>query len=98
MIEAADRVLVIGLGLASRAHLSTLARACSLLVGIGDQQDVLAARSECAHFDNVMFAPGDRHEIPWRDGYFTVIVDTEDASPSPAMLRVLAPGGRITSP
>lgn len=98
MIEAADRVLVVGLGLASRAHLPTWARACSLLVGIGDSHDVLAARRECAHLDNVMFAPGDRHEIPWRDAYFTVIIDTESAEPSPAMLRVLAPEGRVTSP
>ena len=96
MIEAADRVLVIGLF--SRAQLPAWARACSLLVGIGQQHDVLAARRECAHLDNVMFAPGDRHDIPWRDAYFTVIVDTESAEPSPSMQRVLAPGGRITPP
>lgn len=93
MIEAEDRVLVIGL--AKRDHLAAWAGAASLLVGIGADDDVFEARRDCVRLDNAMFAPGTRDDIPWRDHYFTLILDTEGGEPTPAMQRVLAPGGRI---
>lgn len=93
MIEASDRVLVIGLS--RRDELPAWARQCSLLVGIGAENDVYAARRECAHLDNVMFSFGDRDGIPWRAEYFSLIFDTEGEPPTEAMRRVLAPGGRI---
>lgn len=93
MIEAGDRVLIIGLS--RRDKLPAWARQCSLLVGIGAGSDVYAARRECAHLDNVMFSFGDRDDIPWREQYFSLILDTEAGPPSDAMRRVLAPGGRI---
>lgn len=93
MIEANDRVLVVGL--ARRDELPAWARQCSLLVGVGAESDVYAARRDCAHLDNVMFTPGGRDDIPWRAQYFSLIIDTEGKPPAEAMRRVLAPGGRI---
>lgn len=91
-----DRVLVVGL--ARRDDLAGHALQCSLLVGLGAEEDVRAARREFAHLDNVMFTPGSREDIPWRDHYFTVVLDAEGGEPTPAMQRVLAPGGRIIRP
>lgn len=93
MIEASDRVLVVGL--ARREELAAWASRCSLLVGVGGEDDVYAARRECAHLDNVMFAVGGRAGIPWRDQYFSLILDTEGGEPTAQMRRVLAPGGRV---
>lgn len=95
MIEAGDRVLVVGL--ARREQLAAWAARCSLLVGVGGEDEVYAARRECAHLDNVMFVLGERGGIPWRDQYFTLILDTEGGEPTAQMLRVLAPGGRINA-
>lgn len=93
MIEPGARVLVVGL--ARRSPLPGWARDALLLVGIGAEEDVYAARRECASFDNVLFAPGARGEIPWREAYFDLILDTEGGPPTAEMERVLAPGGRI---
>jgi hypothetical protein len=88
-----ERVLLVGLH--RRDSIAGHALQCGLLVGIGTEEDVRAARREFAHLDNVMFTPGARDEIPWRDHYFTVILDAGGGEPTAAMQRVLAPGGRI---
>lgn len=88
-----DRVLIIGLQV--REGIESRARSCHLLLGIGGDDEVRAARREFAHLDNVMFAQGSRDEIPWADQQFTLILDRSAGEPTPEMRRVLAPGGRI---
>ena len=102
-----DRVLVLQTGRHSVLCLREWAQAVprGLLVGLGDQSAIRNARRELADCDNVLFAPGARDEIPWRDGFFTVIFDTGGGAgtaggagePTNDMLRVLHPSGRIYS-
>lgn len=51
------------------------------LVGMGSAEDVARARAATAEFDNVMFHLVDAEEIPWRDGYFDVVLDPMGAAP-----------------
>ena len=97
-VRADDRVLVTSL--ADLEAIGSLAAALShgSLVGLGDEDQVRAARRAYAHLDHVMFTPGSRTEIPWRDGSFTLIIDIDPAHPSPEMQRVLRPDGRLSAP
>ncbi|MCA2969533.1 MAG: hypothetical protein INH43_13530 [Acidobacteriaceae bacterium] len=52
------------------------------LVGMGSDEDVARARSATADFDHVMFHRLDAEEIPWRDGYFDVVLDPLGAAPA----------------
>ena len=70
-----------------------------LLVGIGSTDEVAAARRTLALAENAMFHSASPEEIPWRDGYFTVVI-------APGLLaglagdeihRVLAPDGKLLS-
>ena len=98
-----DRVLVLQTGCHSAQRLRAWAQALpqGLLVGLGYQSAIRKARRELADCENTLFAPGSRDEIPWRDGFFTVIFDTEGGAGTPDatkdMLRVLHPSGRIYS-
>jgi len=51
------------------------------LVGMGSADDVARARAATAALDNVMFHALDPEEIPWRDGYFDVVLDPLGAAP-----------------
>jgi hypothetical protein len=102
-----DRVLVLQTGRHSALRLREWAQALpqGLLVGLGDPSVIRNARRDLADCENTLFAPGSREEIPWRDGFFTVIFDTQSAGGTPDgapdatkdMLRVLHPSGRIYS-
>ena len=102
-----DRVLVLRVGSLSTLQLREWAQALTvgLLVGLDDISIIGNARRELADCENTLFAPGSRHEIPWRGGFFTVIFDASgevgasSATPEPTneMLRVLHPSGRIYS-
>jgi SAM-dependent methyltransferase len=65
-----------------------------VLVGLGAPQ-----RRATRHLVNVMFQPGAPEEIPWRDGFFSLVLDLRGLWSDPAaaareVARVLAPGGR----
>lgn len=51
------------------------------LVGMGSAEDVARARAATVDFDHVMFHLIDAEEIPWRDGYFDVVLDPLGAAP-----------------
>ncbi len=51
------------------------------LVGMGTAEDVARARAATGEFDNVMFHLVDAEEIPWRDGYFDVVLDPMGTAP-----------------
>ncbi|MGB9611477.1 MAG: hypothetical protein ACPL7M_10945 [Bryobacteraceae bacterium] len=96
-MRSADRVL-----LTSLRHLPSL-RALALrvpegaLVGLGNRDEIAAARRECADLDHVMFVEGHRADIPWVDAWFDLILDESPDAPTPEMVRVLRPGGRIAA-
>jgi hypothetical protein len=102
-----DRVLVLRVGSLSTLRLREWAEALTagLLVGLDDKSALANARRELADCENALFASGSRDEIPWRDGFFTVIFDTQAGAGTPGgtseptsdMRRVLHPSGRIYS-
>ncbi|MFZ5926866.1 MAG: hypothetical protein ACOYX1_05405 [Acidobacteriota bacterium] len=93
-----DRVLLTSL--AGAVRLRELAEAVrgGALVGLGGPDEVWEARRLCADFDHVMFVEGSREEIPWAGAWFDVVVDEQPGAPTPEMLRVLRPEGRIVGP
>lgn len=97
-MRAGTRVLLTSLG--GAAPLRKLAKAVrgGVLVGLGGRDEVWEARRLCADFDHVMFIEGSREEIPWAGAWFDVIVDEQPEAPTPEMLRVLRPEGRIVAP
>ena len=97
-LKASDRVLVLGIEKCPATRLREWATALSegFLVGVGPEEEVRALRRELAELDNAMFTVGDRWEIPWRDAFFTLILDVEGSAQTPEMKRVLAAGGRVS--
>lgn len=97
-IRPADRVLLLSippiellLELAGRLERGSL-------VGLGNPDEIQAARRATRHLVHVMFQPGSPEEIPWQDGYFSKVIDLAGAWQRPAaaareVARVLAPEG-----
>jgi hypothetical protein len=46
-----------------------------LIVAIGSDDEVRAARRECADLENVLFVGATPDDIPWRSGFFTQVID-----------------------
>ncbi len=74
-IHPDERILI--LGIPEPATVSALAGSLpeGLLVAIGEDSAVREARKSAQQFDNVMFVPGEPDELPWRDGFFTRVID-----------------------
>lgn len=96
-LDPADRVLI--LDLSDLDFVESCARQLSrgLLVGIGTDALVQAARRRFNAVAHLMFHPGDGTEIPFRDAWFTVILTRDVHEPAAELRRVLAPGGTIQS-
>lgn len=92
-MNAESSVLI--LGLSQLDGLRQLASRARLVVGVGPDDDVLAARRAYVDLDNVMFTPGSRDAIPWGDAHFTALIDLESGAPTAEMLRVLKRDGLI---
>lgn len=94
-MAAADRVLVTSLP--GAAFLPDLAArlAEAAIVVLASRESLYDARKECAAFAHVLIVEGARDEIPWADAWFDAILDPHPETPTPEMLRVLKPGGRI---
>jgi len=90
-----ERILV--LSIADLARLRQWAEAApeGALVGVGSAEEVRAARRELSAFEHVMFVEGDRDDIPWKEAWFSVIIDAPGGERTREMERVLAPGGRV---
>ncbi|MCX6604472.1 MAG: hypothetical protein NTV52_12855 [Acidobacteria bacterium] len=58
------------------------------LVGMGSLDEVARARAATAALDNVMFHGLDPEEIPWRDGYFDVVLDPLETGPEGEKFRL----------
>jgi hypothetical protein len=81
--------------LALVAGWSSRAASGSVIVLAAQRSELAGARRKYAALLNVMVSPGDRHEIPWGDGRFNVILDEAPDNPTPEMRRVLAPEGTV---
>jgi hypothetical protein len=78
--------------------LSALSRklADGLVAVFVSQEEVYEGRRMARDLSNVMFTPADASgEIPWRDGFFTLVYARGISEPTPDMLRVLEPGGDL---
>lgn len=101
-IDAAPGERVLLLGSIEMAVVEHFARAAAegIVVGLGDSEPVAAARRAMATYENVMFVPATPDEIPWREGFFTLVVAPPGSWAIPEVAvaevaRVLAPGGRL---
>jgi hypothetical protein len=86
-IRPEDRVLL--LGIPGVEVVVAIARSLhrGLLVAIGEDDAVRLARMAACDLDNVMFVPGAPDELPWQDGFFTVVIDTVGRWPDPEKVR-----------
>jgi len=75
-IRSDDRLLV--LGIPEPDQVGVLARTVSggLVVLMAQGESVYAARRAARDLDNVMVVPGTPDQLPWRDGFFTRVIDT----------------------
>lgn len=98
-LRPGDRVLVLGLAQCAPARLREWAAALTegFLVGVGEESAVRRARRELADVENALFTPGSRADIPWKELFFTLILDAEGGAETAEMRRVLRGDGRIYS-
>ena len=54
-----------------------------LIVVLGSDDEVRAARRECTGLENVMLVPATPDDIPWRSGFFTQVIDPRGQWPDP---------------
>lgn len=68
-----------------------------LLVAIGSDDEIAAARVSARNLENVMFVPGAPEEIPWRDRFFTKAIAFGPLSEAAQreVERVLAEAGEL---
>ena len=67
-----------------------------LIAVLVSQDKVYEGRRIARDLTNVMFTPEDPSEqIPWKDGFFTVVYAQGVPEPTREMLRVLEPGGAL---
>ncbi len=86
-IRPDERLLV--LGMLEADAVAALARVVTegLLVVMAEGDAVYEARKAARDLDNVMVVPGTPDELPWRDGFFTRVVDTVGKWPDEEKVR-----------
>jgi hypothetical protein len=96
-LEPGDRVLLLAIPDPATVRRLAALLTRGILVGIGSDEEVRAARRDAADLANVMFHAASPGELPWQDGFFSCIVNPGGRAREgePELARVLAPGGRI---
>ncbi len=86
-IRPDERILF--LGLPDAAIVAAVARAASAgaVVVMAQGEAVYEGRRAFRDLDNVMVTPGSPDELPWRDGFFTRVIDTVRDWPDAAKVR-----------
>ena len=86
-LEADDRILFLGVpdfaviaGCAARLTQG-------VVVAIGGDEAIRAARKAGRDLDNVMFVPATPDNIPWGNGFFTRVFDLVGSWPDPDRVR-----------
>ncbi|MCS6953815.1 MAG: methyltransferase domain-containing protein [Bryobacterales bacterium] len=95
-----DRVLLLSIPEPAVVAEMAARLTAGILVGLGGDEEVRAARRAARDLENVMFVPAPLEEIPWRDGFFTKVIDWRGAWANPEQVarevaRVLASGGEV---
>ncbi len=86
-IRPDERILFLGLpDAAIVAAVSRVASAGEVVV-MGHGEVVCEGRRAFRDLDNVMVTPGSPDELPWRDGFFTRVIDTVRDWPDAAKVR-----------
>lgn len=86
-IRTDERVLFLGLPAAELVAATARQASNGAVVIVAEGDAVYQARKAFRDFDNVMVVPGTPEELPWRDGFFTVVVDTVGDWPDAAKVR-----------
>ncbi len=71
-----------------------------LIAGLGTEEEVCEVRRVCRGLDNVMFLLAAPDEVPWRERFFTKVLDPRGVWERPELVvreiaRLLAPGGLV---
>ena len=75
-IRPDERLLVLGIPEPDQVGVLARTVAGGLVVLMAEGESVYAARAAARDFDNVMVVPGTPDELPWREGFFTRVIDT----------------------
>ena len=97
-IQPNDRILLLSIPDAELVRELAARAAMGLVVALGEDDSVRAARGVHRELENVMFLPASVEDIPWQGGYFSLIVDfggERGAAQQAEIARLLAPGGRV---
>ena len=97
-VRPGDRVLMISIADPGVVEAVAGLLTGGLLVGLGEDEEVRAARRSARDIENVMFVPAPPDDIPWQGSYFTKAVDIACRWRQPErfareLRRVLARGG-----
>ncbi len=98
-IRPDDRILLLSIPHIALIRELSARLTAGLVVGLGEGDEVYEARRQVADRVNVMFHPGPPEEIPFRDAFFSKVIDLRCRWRDPARAaletaRVLAPGGQ----
>ena len=97
-VKPRDRVLLVSISDPGAVAVVAGMLTEGLIVGLGEGEEVRAARRSALDIENVMFVPASPDDVPWQSNYFTKVVDTTCRWRQPARVarelrRVLAHGG-----
>lgn len=94
-----DRVLLLAIPEPSIVASLSAQLTRGLLVALGSDEEIAAARAAARDLDNVMFVPAAPEEIPWRDRFFTKAIAFGPLSEAARreVERVLADAGELLS-
>ena len=97
-IDPRDRILLVGVPPAEELRAIALQARDGLVVAVGPDEAVRAARKALADLDSVMLVvESDDGRLPWQDGFFTKVFAPHPSPADTEVYRVLAPGGTIHS-
>lgn len=95
-LQPNDRVLELECGSGGLGAAMAALTLRGLVVAMDSSDDrVREARARAATLDNLMFIPGGAAEIPWKEGFFSLVVSHAVPEPATDVYRVLEPGGRL---
>lgn len=87
-LQPGDKVLLLGIPDAAAVRDIAARLTSGILVVLGGEEEVRAARREFRDLENVMCVPASADGIPWQDGYFTRVIDAGAAWPDPNRLQL----------
>jgi len=99
-LDPNERILLVGLPPLAVIHRLAGRLENGIVVVLGDGEQIYALRRELAGEENVLVTPGSAEDIPWKDEFFSIVIDARgpqahSAAAGREMVRVLAAGGRL---